>query len=104
MNLALRDVFELTNCVSGSCDLDSALDEFVSRRRRDQFVITSQTDLLARAFTQKLPWPMRAPVSLVSGFSFLVLDFLDPVKKTFASMNMGHHMPLPHSDASERGD
>ena len=101
MNLALRDVFELTSCVSGSSNLDAALDEFVSRRRRDQIVITSQTDLLARVFTQK--WPLRAPVSLVSGISFLVLDFVYPFKKTFASMNMGHHIPLPHSDASERG-
>ena len=101
MNLALRDVFELTSCVSGSSNLDAALDEFVSRRRRDQIVITSQTDLLARVFTQK--WPLRAPVSLVSGISFLVLDFVYPFKKTFASMNMGRHIPLPHSDASERG-
>jgi len=104
MNLALRDVFELASCLSGTNDLDAALDEFLSRRRRDQSVITSQTDILARVFTQKLPWPIRAPISLASGFSFLVLDFLDPVKKTFASMNMGRHMPYPGGNTSERGE
>ena len=110
MNLALRDVFELASCLKGVStanvcdngavsDLDSALKEFVDHRRRDQSVITSQTDILARIFTQK-SWPLRTPISLASGLSFFVLDFSDPVKKTFASMNMGRHVPLPGRNAS----
>ena len=113
MNLALRDVFELASCLSdiavcdvgsagdnGAPDFDAALAEFVKRRRRDQSAITSQTDLLARAFTHKLPWPLSLPVSFASGLSFFILDFLDPVKKTFATMNAGRHVPLPGRDTS----
>lgn len=113
MNLALRDVFELASCLGSAGnimkssfndpeaeDFDSALAEFVRLRHRDQSVITSQTDILARAFTQKPP--LRVPISLVSGLSFFVLDFLDPVKKTFATMNMGRHVPLPGRNITTR--
>jgi len=78
----------------------TALAEFVRLRHRDQSVITSQADILARAFTQKPP--LRVPISLVSGLSFFVLDFLDPVKKTFATMNMGRHVPLPGRNITTR--
>lgn len=117
MNLALRDVFELASCLGGAgvssedrkganspdtpqdAPLDTSLDRFVKLRRRDQSVTTSQTDMLARAFTQK-PWPLRAPLSLASGFSLFALDFAGPIKKTFATMNMGRHLPLPERKTS----
>jgi len=96
MNLALRDVFELVSQLSLTNEVESALEEFVSRRQRDQKQVTMQTDVLARAFSVK-PRVLRAPMALLSSSSFLLLDFIDPVKKTFGLMNMGHHMPLPGS-------
>jgi len=115
MNLALRDVFELTSCIVGELDrspantvenpadihavdknetIETALAAFKKRRSRDQWRVTRQTDLLARAFTAK-PWPVRMPLSLLASSSFLVLDFISPLKKAFAVGNMGRHVPLP---------
>ena len=98
LNLALRDVFELQSCLrsldnSGN-NVDKALALFLECRRRDQTAITHQTDLLARLFTEK-PWPLRLPVSLATRSSFLLLDFLEPVKNRYAAFNMGQHVPLP---------
>lgn len=96
MNLALRDVFELVSQLSSGVETETALQEFVRRRHRDQSQVTMQTDVLARAFTVKSQ-ALQVPVSLLSGSSFLLLDVIDPVKKKFALMNMGHHTPLPGS-------
>lgn len=93
MNLALRDVFELVTCLTQCDGVDVSLREFVERRRHDQQLVTRQTDLLARVFARK-PWPVRVPISVLTTASFLLMDFVDPVKKSFASMNMGHHVPL----------
>lgn len=95
MNLALRDVFELvSNVVESEC-IDTALVAFVKQRERDQWWVTKQTDLLARLFTEKR-WPLRLPVALLTGSGFILLDVLEPFKKAFAKMNMGHSVPLPN--------
>lgn len=96
MNLALRDVFELVSQLSSGVETETALQEFVRCRHRDQSQVTMQTDVLARAFTVKSQ-ALQVPVSLLSGSSFLLLDVIDPVKKKFALMSMGHHTPLPGS-------
>lgn len=94
LNLAVRDVFELASCLDSNSDVGLALKEFGEKRRRDQVLVTRHTDLLARAFTQK-SWPLRMPLSVASSSSFLLLDFLNPLKRKFAQVSMGHHVPLP---------
>ena len=96
LNLALRDVFELASCLvaTDNADVCRALESFVSKRRRDQWVITRQTDILARVFTDTLPFQL--PVSAARHASLLLLDHVDPLKKTFATLNLGQHVPLPH--------
>lgn len=103
LNLALRDAFELASCVTGMGDVDSALTEFTHRRSKDQSVTTKQTDLLARVFISR-PWPLRAPISVLSTSSMLLLDFIDPVKNVFARTSMGQRVPLPRSADSQDTD
>ncbi len=94
LNLAVRDVFELAARLERNSDVDLALKDFCENRRRDQALVTRQTDLLARAFTRK-PWLLRMPLSVASSSSFLLLEFLNPLKRKFAQVSMGHHQPLP---------
>ncbi len=93
MNLALRDVFELVSCVIDHENIDAALAGFEKQRKRDQWWVTSQTDLLARLFGDK-PWPLRLPASVLTGCGFVLLDIVEPFKKSFAAANMGRHVPL----------
>ena len=107
MNLALRDVFELVSSVVSIENIDSALAHFVKKRNTDQWWVTQQTDLLARLFVDK-PWPLRLPVSFMTGAGFVLLDIIEPFKKAFASTNMGRHVPLAKvwqrdSDVSSAG-
>jgi len=94
LNLALRDVFELASCLGRSCEFSEALENFSSARRFDQQLVTRQTDLLARAFTDK-PFPLQLPASAARSVSMMLLDFVGPVKSSFASVNMGKHISLP---------
>ncbi len=93
MNLALRDVFELVSCVIDHENIDAALAGFEKQRKRDQWWVTSQTDLLARLFGDK-PWPLGLPASVLTGCGFVLLDIFEPFKKSFAAANMGRHVPL----------
>ena len=93
MNLALRDVYALVASVVSSNNIDSALTHFQKQRKRDQWWVTNQTDVLARLFSEK-PWPLRLPVSVLTGSGFLLLDIIAPLKKAFATTNMGRHVPL----------
>lgn len=95
MNLALRDVYELVSSVINSENIDVALASFQEQRKRDQWWVTKQTDLLARLFTDK-PRLLRFPVSLATGSGFVLLDVIEPFKNAFASRNMGRHLPLPY--------
>ncbi len=94
LNLAMRDVFELCAVLSANENTNAALQTFTDNRHRDQSLITRQTNLLARAFTHK-PWPLRVPISMASSSSFFLLDFIDPLRKKFAQVSMGHHVALP---------
>jgi len=94
LNLALRDVFELASCLNAQHDVCDALQSFSSNRRFDQQLVTRQTDLLARAFTDK-PFPLQLPASAARRASLLLLDAAEPVKSTFANLNMGKHVSLP---------
>jgi len=96
LNLAIRDVFELESCLRTDAPISQVLADFVQRRVKDQKLVTRQTDLLARAFQTKR-WLLRAPFSVASGVSFLLLDFANPLKKRFAQINMGQHVQLPGS-------
>jgi len=94
LNLALRDVFELASCLGRCYEFGEALENFSSARRFDQQLVTRQTDLLARAFTDK-PFPLQLPASAARRVSMMLLDFVGPVKNSFASVNMGKHISLP---------
>jgi len=95
LNLALRDVFELAACLSvEDIDVCEVLENFSTDRRFDQQLVTRQTDLLARAFTDK-PFPLQLPASAARRMSLFLLDTVEPVKKSFATLNMGKHVSLP---------
>lgn len=94
LNLAIRDIFELAASLKTHREIDVALDNFSDKRRRDQSLITRQTDILARVFTEK-PWPFKAPLSLATGSSFLLLEIFNPLKNKFAAVSMGKHVPFP---------
>ena len=103
LNLAVRDMFELVSCLRASYSrtsgaqsdncTDTALRMFSKKRRGDQWAVTKHTDLLAQVFTSK-PWMQELPLSAARSSSFLLLDFIDPLRKKFAAMNIGEHVPL----------
>ena len=94
LNLALRDVFELASRLGTERVDGEVLQNFSTDRRFDQQLVTRQTDLLARAFTDK-PFPLQLPASAARHASLLLLDAVEPVKNTFAAWNMGKHVSLP---------
>ncbi len=114
MNLALRDAFELVSSVvdgtsssenthTDDDQLGHALQKFVHNRRRDQWLVTKQTDTLARMFIGK-PGLLRLPRTLLTGSGLFLLDVIEPLKNTFANANMGRLAPLPviRSDSLDR--
>ena len=93
LNLAVRDIFELASCLRSDDCTDAALRLFIKKRKNDQWAVTRHTDLLAQVFTAK-PWPLDKPLSVARSSSFLLLDFIDPVRKKFTALNIGEHVPL----------
>jgi len=79
------------SCLNAQHDVCDALQSFSSNRRFDQQLVTRQTDLLARAFTDK-PFPLQLPASAARRASLLLLDAAEPVKSTFANLNMSGHL------------
>jgi len=102
LNLALRDVFELSALLSKSDDLTEMLAQFVSARADDQRSVVRQTDVLARLFRQQ-PVPIALPVSMARSTALLILDLVPQLRKRFGAASSGIGKPLSNFSESHTG-
>ncbi|OED35492.1 hypothetical protein AB833_30190 [Chromatiales bacterium (ex Bugula neritina AB1)] len=98
LNLALRDVFELSSQLTPERSVAAALEEFSIRRRADQQQVIRQTNRLAETFVRK-PWPLEIPLSLAKSPSMLLLDNIAPMRNRFGASAAGLRLPANPSGA-----
>ena len=93
LNLALRDVFELSACLIEGQTVDQSLRDFAESRAPDQRSVVRQTDLLARAFRHQ-PWPLSVPLGLFRTSAMMLLDTVSPLRSRFGAAGSGLNVPL----------
>ena len=102
LNLALRDVVELSALLGKTDDLTTVAAEFVRARASDQQSVVRMTDLLARVFRQQ-PWPVAIPVSMARSTALAVLDLVPLLRKRFGAASSGIGKPLANFSESQTG-
>jgi 2-octaprenyl-6-methoxyphenol hydroxylase len=96
LNLGLRDVAVLAECIAGSANANgdigapSCLARYAHARRQDQDRVAVFTDVLARGFTSRL-----APIPFTRNAAMLAIDLIPALKRRLMLNAMGLAGPLP---------
>jgi len=92
-NLGLRDVATLAELVAGSADPGAAeiLTEYAQRRDRDRNRVSGLTDLMVRAFSNRVPL-----LSQARHWGLVAVELAGPLRQTVLRQHLGH-LGLPRS-------
>lgn len=96
LNLALRDLVELTANLSRQPSVEHALLAFEKNRIKDKRYVARQTHLLARWFRRQ-PGPLSIPASALKTPSMLMLDTVPWMRDLFGRRNAGLDISLSHT-------
>jgi 2-octaprenyl-6-methoxyphenol hydroxylase len=94
-NLGLRDVATLAELVAAAADPGAAeiLAEYAQRRERDRSRVSGLTDLMVRAFSNRVPL-----LSQARHWGLVAVELAGPLRQTVLRQHLGH-LGLPRSAA-----
>jgi 2-octaprenyl-6-methoxyphenol hydroxylase len=92
-NLGLRDVAALAEEVAGAADPGGAetLDSYAARRERDRERVSGLTDLMVRAFSNRVPFLAQA-----RHWGLVAVELAPPLRQAVLRQHLGH-LGLPRS-------
>jgi 2-octaprenyl-6-methoxyphenol hydroxylase len=92
-NLGLRDVATLAELIAGAADPGSAglLADYAARRQRDRERVNGLTDLMVRAFSNRVPLLAQA-----RHWGLVAVEMAGPLRQTVLRQHLGH-LDLPRS-------
>jgi 2-octaprenyl-6-methoxyphenol hydroxylase len=95
-NLGLRDVATLAELVAGAADPGAAalLADYAARRERDRERVSGLTDLMVRAFSNRLPL-----LSQARHWGLVAVELAGPLRQQVLRQHLGH-LGLPRSAVS----